>query len=136
MTTMIRSVLALLLVASCASKDSTPGTPPANADFKPTADNTKDNAATEDVERNRGEGEVVAEQKTRNDYHASVTARLAKLDTAVAATKDVPANLRTRRNTLEARINQMPATADASWAAYTKDLDAQFATLERDLRPQ
>jgi major membrane immunogen (membrane-anchored lipoprotein) len=135
MTTMISSVLALLLFASCASKDSTPGTP-ANADFKPTADNTKDNAATEDVERTRGEREVVAEQKTRNDYHASVTARLAKLDTAMAATKDVPADLRTRRNSVESRIAQMPATADASWAAYTKDLDAEFATLERDLRPQ
>lgn len=137
MTTTIRSVLALLLLASCASNDTTPETASVKTEpAQPSAKTTRDNLATEEVERQRGEKELVTEEKTREKYHATVTTRLAKLDTAIAATRDVPANLRTRRNALEVRIGEMPATADATWPAYTKDVDAKFVAIERDLRPQ
>ncbi len=138
MTTTIRSVFAVLLFASCASTESAPESASVKTEpaAEPSAKTTRDNLATEEVERQRGEKELVAEDKTRAQYHAAVTTRLAKLDTAIAATRDVPAGVRTRRNALEVRISEMPATADATWAAYTKDVDAKFTGIERDLRPQ
>ncbi|HEY5934542.1 MAG TPA: hypothetical protein VIU61_07905 [Kofleriaceae bacterium] len=130
-------MLALLLFASCASNDTTTEAKSAKTEpAEPSAKTTRDNLATEEVERQRGEKELVTEEKTRVKYHAAVTTRLAKLDTAIAATRDVPANLRSRRNAIEVRIGEMPATADATWPAYTQDLDAKFVAIERDLRPQ
>ena len=138
MTTTIRSLFACLLFASCASTDPAPETTTVKTEpaAEPSAKTTRDNNATAEVERQRGEKELVTEEKTRTNYHTAVTTRLAKLDTAIAATRSVPAGVRTRRNALEVRITEMPATADATWAAYTADVDAKFTVIERDLRPQ
>lgn len=137
MTTTISSVFAFLLLASCATKDTTPETASVPSEASaPSAKTTRDNLATEEVERQRGEKELVAEETTRTKYHAAVTTRLAKLDTAIGATRDVPAGVRSRRNALEVRIGEMPVTADATWAAYTKEVDAKFVGIEHDLRPQ
>ena len=75
-------------------------------------------------------------------YAAAVRERFAKLDAALtglatktdAAAKDARVGLVARRDILAARLQAMPAAADSSWAAYTKDVDTTFDAIERDLR--
>jgi len=75
-------------------------------------------------------------------YRAAVMERLAKLDASLAAlstktdaaSTDAVAGLKARRGLLASRLGAMPAPADASWAAYTKDVDTTFDAIERDLR--
>lgn len=77
----------------------------------------------------------------RNAYAAAVKERLAKLDAGLAslathadaASKDKSAGLAARRDLLATRLAVMPAGADASWPAYTKDVDTTFDAIERDL---
>jgi hypothetical protein len=74
-------------------------------------------------------------------YRAAVTERLAKLDAALAtlatkvdaASKDVAAGLKTRRDLLASMLEKMPPAADPGRAAYTKDVDTTFDAIERDL---
>ncbi|MBA3460939.1 MAG: hypothetical protein H0T46_13300 [Deltaproteobacteria bacterium] len=74
-------------------------------------------------------------------YRAAVTERLAKLDAALAhlatktdaAAKDAAAGFKARRDQLASLLANMPAPADAAWAAYTKDVDTTFDAIERDL---
>lgn len=78
----------------------------------------------------------------RTAYAAAVKQRFAKLDAdlaslatrADAASKDANVGLAARRDALDARLAVMPGGADASWAAYTKDVDTTFDAIERDLR--
>ena len=75
-------------------------------------------------------------------YRAAVMERFAKLDAALAslatkvdaASKDAAAGMRARRDRLASVIAAMPASADAGWTAYTKDVDTTFDAIERDLR--
>ncbi|HEY5949360.1 MAG TPA: hypothetical protein VIV40_27890 [Kofleriaceae bacterium] len=75
-------------------------------------------------------------------YAAAVTERMAKLDADLAglatkvdaASKDTRVGLAARREVLATRLAAMPAAADSSWAAYTKDVDTTFDAIERDLR--
>jgi chromosome segregation ATPase len=77
----------------------------------------------------------------RDAYAAAVNERFAKLDAALAglarradaASKDASAGLSARRDLLATKLAAMPAAADASWAAYTKDVDTTFDAIERDL---
>lgn len=74
-------------------------------------------------------------------YGAAVTERLAKLDAGLAGlatrhdatSNDRRAGLLARRQALATTLQAMPAAADASWAAYTKDVDTTFDAIERDL---
>ena len=83
----------------------------------------------------------VAMTEARTAYAAAVTQRFAKLDAALAAlgtrtdaaTKDAVAGLQARRELLATKLAAMPTTADASWPAYTKDVDTTFDAIERDL---
>jgi peptidoglycan hydrolase CwlO-like protein len=78
----------------------------------------------------------------RAAYSAAVKERFAKLNAGLAglatrtevASKDASAGLAARRDLLATRLAQMPGGADASWAAYTKDVDTAFDAIERDLR--
>lgn len=78
----------------------------------------------------------------RKTYAAAVKERFAKLDADVATlatrtdapSKDASAGLTARRDALAAKLAVMPDGADASWAAYTKDVDTTFDAIERDLR--
>jgi chromosome segregation ATPase len=78
----------------------------------------------------------------RTAYAAAVKERFAKLNASLAglatrtdaAAKDASAGLAARRELLSARLAQMPGGADASWAAYTNDVDTTFDAIERDLR--
>jgi hypothetical protein len=75
-------------------------------------------------------------------YAAAVTERFAKLDAGMAglatkvdaASKDARVGLAARRDILATKLQAMPAAADSSWAAYTKDVDTTFDAIERDLR--
>jgi chromosome segregation ATPase len=78
----------------------------------------------------------------RTAYAAAVKERLAKLEAGLAslatrtdaAAKDASAGLAARRDLLATKLAQMPAGTDASWGAYTKDVDTTFDAIERDLR--
>jgi chromosome segregation ATPase len=78
----------------------------------------------------------------RTAYSTAVKERFAKLNADLAglatrtdaASKDATAGLAARRDLLAARLAQMPGGADASWAAYTKNVDTTFDAIERDLR--
>ncbi|MEJ7597858.1 MAG: hypothetical protein WKG01_08125 [Kofleriaceae bacterium] len=78
----------------------------------------------------------------RTAYAAAVKQRFAKLDATLAslgtrtdaAAKDAAAGLQARRELLAAKLATMPTTADASWPAYTKDVDTTFDAIERDLQ--
>ena len=78
----------------------------------------------------------------RKAYAAAVEERFAKLDADVAtlATRtdarsiDARAGLTARRDALAAKLAVMPDGADATWTAYTKDVDTTFDAIERDLR--
>jgi chromosome segregation ATPase len=78
----------------------------------------------------------------RRAYSTAVKQRLAKLDADLAglatrvdaASKDARVGLAARRDALAARLTLMPAGPDATWAAYTKDVDTTFDAIERDLR--
>jgi chromosome segregation ATPase len=78
----------------------------------------------------------------RTAYSAAVKERFAKLDAGLAglatrtdaASKDASAGLATRRDLLAARLVLIPSGADASWGAYTTDVDTTFDAIERDLR--
>lgn len=95
------------------------------------------------VEQDRDElgSAQVSLVEARVKLDAAVKQRFAKLDVALtdltnrtdAASRDVAAGLRTRRDLLAARIATMPATTDASWGTYTKDLNTTFDGIERDL---
>jgi len=78
----------------------------------------------------------------RAAYSVAVKERFAKLEAGLAglatrtdaASKDARAGLAARRDLLAAKLAVMPDGADASWAAYTKDVDTTFDAIERDLR--
>jgi chromosome segregation ATPase len=80
--------------------------------------------------------------EARTAYGAAVKERIAKLDAslaglstqATAASKDAAVGLTARRDVLAGRLAAMPATADPSWTAYTRDVDTTFDAIERDLR--
>jgi vacuolar-type H+-ATPase subunit I/STV1 len=74
-------------------------------------------------------------------YATAVSARLSKLDATLATlatkadarSKDALVGLRARREHLVARVQAMPATKAQHWVEYTKDVDATFDAIERDL---
>jgi hypothetical protein len=78
----------------------------------------------------------------RITYAAAVKERFAKLEAGIAslatrtdaASRDATAGLVARRDLLAAKLAGMPDGAEASWAAYTKDVDTTFDAIERDLR--
>ena len=78
--------------------------------------------------------------EARTAYAAAVKQRFTKLDASLAAlgtrtdaaTKDAVAGLQARRELLAAKLAAMPTTTDASWPAYTKDVDTMFDAIERD----
>jgi DNA repair exonuclease SbcCD ATPase subunit len=80
-------------------------------------------------------------QQARAAYGAAVNERLAKLDAALAtlATKtdaksrDAAIGLQARRAELGVKLRAMQDTSDPGWADYTKDVDATFDAIERDL---
>jgi hypothetical protein len=80
--------------------------------------------------------------EARAAYGAAVTERFAKLEAALAGlatqtdakSKDAAAGFAARRDLLSAKLTTMPAAADPSWTGYTRDVDATFAAIERDVR--
>ncbi|HEY4056238.1 MAG TPA: hypothetical protein VGM39_06495 [Kofleriaceae bacterium] len=78
--------------------------------------------------------------QARVAYAAAVKERYAKLDALVsslgtktdAKSKDAVIGLRARQTQLSAKIDAMPATPDADWTKYTKDLDVTFDAIEDD----
>jgi chromosome segregation ATPase len=80
--------------------------------------------------------------QARTAYGAAVKARLAKLDASLAglstqtdaASKDAAVGLSARRELLAGRLAAMPVTEEASWTAYTHDVDTSFDAIEHDLR--
>jgi chromosome segregation ATPase len=79
--------------------------------------------------------------QARTTYATAVNARLGKLDATLASlanrteatSKDAAVGLLARRDRLKGKIQAMPATLEQDWAAYTKDVDATFDAIERDL---
>lgn len=80
--------------------------------------------------------------QARTAYGAAVKERLAKLDASLAglstqtdaASKDAAVGLAARRELLAGRLAAMPVTEDASWTAYTHDVDTTFGAIEHDMR--
>ncbi len=78
--------------------------------------------------------------QARVAYAAAVKERYAKLDALVsslgtktdAKSKDTVIGLRARQAQLSAKIDTMPATPDADWNKYTKDVDVTFDAIEDD----
>lgn len=98
-------------------------------------------ASLHEGERQLGSAQATLTQ-ARTAYAAAVKDRFAKLDAGLAglatrtdaAAKDASVGLAARRDALAAKLAGMPDGADASWAAYTKDVDTTFDAIERDLR--
>ncbi|MBA2541762.1 MAG: hypothetical protein H0V17_19115 [Deltaproteobacteria bacterium] len=97
--------------------------------------------ALEDSRRQLGSARGTLEQ-ARTAYAAAVKERFAKLEAGLAslstrtdaASKDASAGLAARRDLLAAELARMPDGADASWPAYTRNVDTTFDAIERDLR--
>jgi vacuolar-type H+-ATPase subunit I/STV1 len=79
--------------------------------------------------------------QARGAYATAVNARLSKLDATLsalgtrtdAASKDAVVGLVARRERLASKVQTMSSTLEQDWAAYTKDVDATFDAIERDL---
>jgi hypothetical protein len=97
--------------------------------------------ALDDSQRQLGSAQATLTD-ARKAYSLAVKERFTKLDTdlaglatrAGAAAKDASAGLVARRDALAAKLAVMPGGADATWTAYTKDVDTTFDAIERDLR--
>jgi chromosome segregation ATPase len=97
--------------------------------------------ALDDRERQLGSAEATLTD-ARTAYAAAVKERFAKLDAdlaglatrADAAAKDASTGLAARRDALAAKLARMPGGADATWTAYTNDVDTTFDAIERDLQ--
>ena len=134
----MRFLLALALFAGCNANDPKAQATPSGSQKtapKTAADKAAEDLATQQVEHERNQREQVTDEQTRASYRATAQARLAKLDAAIAARKEVPAGLQARRDELAQQITDMPATSGTSWAAYTKGVDAAFGAIEHDLGP-
>ncbi len=169
-TRFVTSLIACVLAAACGKKDNSEVTDQASKDLQEaqTALNQKSKDVVEtgdDIERRKRA--VIKEQQELADkeaalaakaqelgsaqgtlaqadaaYRAAVTARLAKLDAALAtlatktdaASKDAHVGLKARRDLLGPMLDKMPPPSDAAWASYTKDIDTTFDAIERDLR--
>lgn len=162
--------LVVVVAASCANKDNSADTDRASQDLRKAqaaVAEKRGEVATNEVEIESKKRELIKGQQyladktqslegnrqqlgsaqgtlveARAAYGAAVTARLAKLDAALAGlatqtdatSKDALAGLRVRRDLLAAKLATMLGTADPSWNEFTRDVDTVFDAIEHDLR--
>jgi len=96
-----------------------------------------------DVDKEAGDVQTAEKNfaAARAAYSTAVSQRMATLDSKIAAldakvdagAKAKAADLKVRRDALNAKLGRMKSQTEAGWSDFTKDIDSSFDGIEHDL---
>jgi len=150
-TILIASIFALLAGGAC-KKDNTEKAGEAVRKNVEDVSDKREDVRDEQKDVVKEQQDVVKEQRelgkeqgelnqAKTNYSIAVKERLARLDARIAEldakadakSKDLAQSLRTRRDILKTKLDNMGTTAQASWNEFTKDVDGTFDSIEHDV---